>query len=260
MQPLIPEPLQSFDRLAADLAEPLARLDGLLGRYRAARAAGEVLPSVLQAVRVELTYHSNAIEGNTLTLRETQLVLEGKVPARERPLRELYEARNHDRALALAERWAEGRPTTASIAEPDLLDLHAQVMADIDDVGAGRYRDHRVLITGTGYVPPGSHRFGQLMPALFALANRPAVHPVLTAAELHYNTVAVHPFSDGNGRTARLMMNHALLRRGYPYAIIEVNRRGEYLAALDDANAGRLQPFARFIADSVERSIAKVLG
>ncbi len=256
----LPEPLQSFDGLAGPLAEPLGRIDALLSTYRSRRSAGQVLPNVLEALRVELTYHSNAIEGNTLTLRETQAVIEGRSPARERPLRELYEARNHDRALRLVERWAESRPATMRIGEQDLLAVHEQGMADIDPDGAGRVRSHRVLITGTGFVPPGSHKFDVLLPNLFDLANRPAIHPVLLAAELHYNLVAVHPFADGNGRSARLMMNYALLRQGYPYAIIDVTRRGEYLAALDDANQGRLEPFARFVADSVERSIAKVIG
>jgi Fic family protein len=83
---------------------------------------------------------------------------------------------------------------------------------------------------------------------------------VLRAAELQYDCAAVHPFADGNGRTARLMMNYDLLRHGYPLAVLEVTRRGEYLAALDHANAGRLEPFATFVAESVERSIARAIG
>jgi Fic family protein len=85
------------------------------------------------------------------------------------------------------------------------------------------------------------------------------VHPVLAAAELHYNLVAIHPFIDGNGRTARLMMNHHLLRHGIPFAVIEINQRGKYLAALDEANHGRVEPFARVIAESLIRSIERML-
>jgi Fic family protein len=255
-----PEPLHAFDRLAGPMAEMLRRVDALAAEYLARSDAGQVLPNVREAIRVELTYHSNAIEGNTLTLRQTQLVIEGQSPAGERPMRELYEARNHDRALRLVERWAADRQATSPLTAADLLDVHAHVMADIDPGGAGRLRDHRVLITGTGFVPPGSHKFDVLLPALLALAMRPDVHPVLRAAELHYDCAAVHPFADGNGRTARLMMNYDLLRHGYPLAVIEVTRRGEYLAALDHANAGRLEPFATFVAESVERSIARAIG
>ena len=228
----LPEPLAALDALAGPLAEPLRRVDALVATYRARCQAGQVLPNVLEALRVELIYHSNAIEGNTLTLRETQLVIRSRRgftssydrglfgPRLREAAARLYEARNHDRALRLAERWAADRPPTSPVTVSDLLDLHAQVMADIDVDGAGRFRSHRVhVISGTGFVPPGSHKFDARVPAPAerrALAIRPGVHPVLRAAELHYNCVAVHPFADGNGRTARLMMNYALLRCGYP--------------------------------------------
>src|SRR5205085_191248 len=132
--------------------------------------------------------------------------------------------------------------------------------ADIDPVGAGRFRSDRVLIKGTRYIPPGAQKFEQLIPALLDLANRANAHPALLAAELHYNLVAVHPFADGNGRTARLLMNYALLRRGYTHTIIEVRRRAEYLAALEQANAGTVEPFAAFIIESAARSIERLIG
>ena len=207
-------------------------------------------------MRIELTYNSNAIEGNTLSLRDTQLVLEGQAPT-GKTMRELYEARNHDRALCAIENWVTQR--SGPLTERDLLEIHATVLADIDEE-AGHYRSHRVLIAGTGFVPPGSHRFQELMPVLFELANRAGIHPVLQATEVHYNIAAVHPFADGNGRTARLMMNYLLLRHGLPYAIIEVARRSEYLATLDEANDGRWEPFALFIAGCIQRSAAMLLG
>ncbi len=167
------------------------------------RDAGRILPNSVEAMRVELTYHSNAIEGSTLSLRETQLVIEGHSPASGKSMRELYEARNHDRALRLVEAWAQQRPATAAITEREVLDVHAHVLADIDANAAGRLRSERVLIKGTRFVPPGAPKFDVLIPGLLGLANREGVHPVLQAAELHYNLVAVHPFNDGNGRTAR---------------------------------------------------------
>ncbi len=93
-------------------------------------------------------------------------------------------------------------------------------MADIDTVNAGVFRSDRVPIRGTRFVPPGSHRFGELIPRLFQFANELGIHPVIQAAELHYNLLAVQPFADGNGRTARLMMNYHFLRIGYPLVII----------------------------------------
>jgi Fic family protein len=214
----------------------------------------------VEAIRIELTYHSNAIEGSTLSLRDTQLVIEGRAPSGGKSMRELYEARNHDRALREIEKWVAERTAQDPITDRDLLDIHAIVLADIDPAAAGRFRTERVLITGTRFVPPGSHKFPVLIPKVMELANRTGVHPVVQAAELHYNVAAVHPFGDGNGRTSRLMMNYCLLRRGYPHAIIDVADRGEYLAALDEANTGRWERFALFVAQSVERSIQRIVG
>ena len=253
------EPLQSFNGLQAALADVLKELDTLLAEYRNRRQAGRILPNVFEAIRIELTYQSNAIEGNTLSLRETQQIIEGRSPGADWSLREIYEARNHDRALRLVERSAAARPT-ATLTENDLLAVHAEVLADIDINAAGRFRSERVLIAGTGFVPPGSHKFDLLIPAMVNLANRTGIHSVLQAAELHYNLVAIHPFSDGNGRTARLMMNHHLLKNGYALAIIRVSERHEYLAALDEANHGRIEPFARCIIASLKRSIEQVIG
>jgi Fic family protein len=209
---------------------------------------------------VELTYHSNAIEGSTLTLRETQLILEGHAPTSGKTLREIYEARNHDRALRAIEGWVEQRPKDAPLTDQDVLDVHSQVLADIDSGSAGRFRTERVLIKGTRFIPPGSHKFADLVPQMLELANRPGVHPVVQAAELHYNLVAIHPFTDGNGRTARLLMNYHLLRRGYPHTVIEVGRRADYLAALEEANEGKRERFAAFILDSTVASIQKLIG
>jgi Fic family protein len=254
----LPEPLQTFDALASELAEALRATDTRVGRYRDAIGSHRVLQNTLEALRVELTYNSNAIEGNRLSLRDTQLVIEGKTPPGEKSLREVYEARNHDRALRRVDAWiAEGRD--APIAESEILELHALVLQDIDTVSAGHYRAERVRIAGTGFIPPGSHRFAELIPVTFERANATGLHPILRAAEFHYNLVAIHPFSDGNGRTARLMMNYLLMRNEYPPALIEVTRRGDYLAAIDDANHGRVGSFASVIVRGVERSLDALL-
>ncbi len=95
---------------------------------------------------------------------------------------------------------------------------------------------------------------------MLELANRSGVHSAIQAAELHHNLVAIHPFSDGNGRTARLLMNYHRLRRGYPHALVEVEKRAEYLGALGDANAGKGARFASFVLTSVESSIRRLIG
>jgi Fic family protein len=256
----LPEPLLAFDSGSAVVSDALARVESLKARYAAEQRGGRVLPNAVEAVRIELTYHSNAIEGSTLTLRDTQLVIEGRAPQGGKPLREIYEARNHDRALRAIEQWVADHPVGRPLSERDLLDVHGMVLADIDPAAAVRLRSARVLIAGARFVPPGSHKFGELIPGMLQLANRPGIHPVVQAAELHYNLVAVHPFSDGNGRTARLIMNYQLLQQGFPLTIIDVAERAEYLEALDEANAGRPERFTLFVASSVERSTRKLVG
>lgn len=255
----ISEPLIRFDPPPAAMRGRIERIDALRNSYAAAVRGGAVLTNVIDATRIELTYHSNAIEGNTLSLRETQLVLEGRVPPGERDLREIYEARNHDRAVRLVEQWVVDRPADSPITRRDLLDLHALVLADIQPT-AGQFRAHRVLIAGSSFVPPGSHRFDTLIPAALELAGRRDAHVAIRATELHYNFAAIHPFGDGNGRTARLLMNYVLLREGFPHAIIEVERRSQYLNAFDRANAGEWVPFAEFILDAIERSFSRAMG
>ena len=260
MKSTLPEPLLRFDPPSAVLLEALAGAEPLFAHYRDARNANRILPNTLEALRVELTYHSNALEGSTLSLRDTQLIVEGREPNTGKALREIYEARNHDRALRMIETWAGTRTNQNPITERDLLDVHAQILTEIDPARAGEYRTDRVLITGTRFVPPGSHKFAELVPALIALANGTSVHPVVHAAELHYNFVAIHPFADGNGRTARLMMNYRLMRDGFPAAVIPVERRSEYLNCLESGNGGNWEPFVQFVLDCSVASIRRVIG
>ena len=260
MQHHLPEPLQAFGPLAEALSPAIQQVEAAYLKYREQKDAGRILENSVEALRVELTYHSNAIEGSTLSLRETQLVIEGYAPISGKTLREIYEARNHDRALRRIEEWVQERPLPLPLTEQDIFDVHADVLADIAPRSAGRFRTDRVLIKGTRFIPPGSHKFAELIPTMLELANLTGMHPVLQAAELHYNFVAIHPFADGNGRTARLLMNHHLLRHGYPHTIIEVENRAQYLTALDEANVGRCEKFAIFVLQSAERSIQRIKG
>jgi len=253
----IPDPLQGFSRLAGTLRMQLEEIDSLIAEYSTRHKQGKILPNLVEAIRIELTYNSNAIEGSTLTLRQTQLVIEGTVPPGNQSMRELYEARNHDLALRMIEQWAaEGH---GPLTEPDILKIHERVMADVAPSFAGQFRSDRVLIAGTGFIPPSSRKFDVLIPQMLRLANRPGIHPALIAGELHYNCVAIHPFNDGNGRTARLLMDYHLLRNGFPHVMIAVADRAEYLAALDSANTGKNERFAEFIAGSIKRSISRYL-
>jgi Fic family protein len=235
--------------ILAGLGEKKARLD----------AARPLPPGVLAKLKeyfdVEWTYHSNAIEGSTLTLAETRLVLLDGLTVSGKSLREHLEAINHKHAIDFVEALAA---KAEPITEHNIRQIHALVLRTIDDENAGAYRKAQVYITGSTYVPPAAIEVPPLMQELVAWLNSAAaaeLHPVERAALAHFRLVHVHPFIDGNGRVARLLMNLILLREGFPPAVIRRERRPEYYHALDRAHAGDTNPFVGLVADETERSL-----
>ena len=207
--------------------------------------------------RVELTYTSNAIEGNTLTRQETALVVEKGLTVGGKSLVEHLEAANHAKALDWVQTQVHRQPQ--ELTADDILTLHRLVLKGIDDENAGFYRSITVRIAGAAVVLPNPLKVPDLM-AQFVdwLTDDQTVndlHPVELAAEAHYRLVSIHPFVDGNGRTARLLMNLLLLQAGYPPAIIRPENRLDYLNALEKAQlGGPLDDFHQLIAAAVERS------
>jgi Fic family protein len=206
--------------------------------------------------RVELTYTSNALEGNTLSRRETAVVLEKGLTIGGKSLKEHLEATNHARALDVVHVLVK-RGGRRAVSERDILRLHELVLEGIDDANAGRYRDVAVRIAGSTVVLPNPRKVPDLMAEFCGwLRARSALHPVAFAAEAHYRLVSIHPFIDGNGRTARLLMNLMLLRCGYPPAIIRPRDRVAYLGGLETAQLGGPKAaYETLVARAVERSL-----
>ena len=239
-----------------ELAQTLERVSAKKGRLDAARPLS---PSLLSRLReqldVEWTYHSNAIEGSSLTLRETQLVLQHGLTVGGKSLQEHLEAINHQHAIRFVEALVnEGELVTGHVVRG----IHALVLRTIDDEEAGRYRRVQVYITGSEYVPPEPVAVPGLTADLIAWINSDeaaSLHPVERAALVHFRLVHVHPFTDGNGRTARLLMNLLLMREGYPPAVIRVEDRPAYYDVLDAAHGGDTEPFVRLVGEAAERSL-----
>jgi Fic family protein len=202
---------------------------------------------------VRWTYHSNAIEGNTLTLRETKVALEG-ITVGGKPLKDHLEAVNHRDAILMLEEFVEkGGPLT----EWTIKSLHQLILRGIDDDNAGRYRTVNVRIAGASHLPPDQVVVPELMERFIAWYRDEAMalHPVERAARVHSDFVRIHPFVDGNGRTSRLLMNLELLKAGYPAAVLPVERRLAYYEALEADHAqGNREPFLILIADIVKQS------
>jgi Fic family protein len=206
--------------------------------------------------RVELTYTSNALEGNTLSRRETAVVLEKGLTVGGKSLKEHLEATNHARALDFVHTLVE-RGSRRGVSERDILRLHELVLEGIDDANAGRYRDVAVRIAGSTVVLPNPRKVPDLMTEFCSwLRTKSDLHPVAFAAEAHYRLVSIHPFIDGNGRTARLLMNLLLLQRGYPPAIIRPRDRVAYLGGLETAQLGGSKTaYETLVTRALERSL-----
>jgi Fic family protein len=205
--------------------------------------------------RVELTYTSNAIEGNTLTRRETAVVIEDGLTVSGKSLKEHMEAVNHARALDHVRKLASKK--ISNITEKAILDIHAHILKGIDDNNAGCYRSIPVRISGSAAIMPNARKVPDLMAGLVRwLTTRQSIHPVQFAGEAHYRLVTIHPFSDGNGRTARLLMNLILMMHGYPPAIIRKRDRLVYLNALEEAQLGNSKSaYENLIFKAVDHSL-----
>lgn len=189
----------------------------------------EVLAELDAWYDVELTYTSNAIEGNTLTRQETAIVLEKGITVRGKPLKDHQEAVDHLDALRLArDLAARERPIT----EADVRDLHRLVVGGTLKAEAGTYSQHRRRIAGSMVVFPSPTKVPAMMEEFgqWLAQSQPSVE---SALEAHLRLVSIHPFSDGNGRTARLLMNLLLLRAGYPPLVVRPEDRPDYLEALE---------------------------
>ncbi len=181
---------------------------------------------------VRFTYHSNAIEGNTLSQSETEMVLEHGVTIGGKTLAEHLEVIGHKEAIDYVEELAERKTV---IGEREIKDMHSLIIRGIDRDEAGRYRALDVRAAGTEHVYPPHFRIRELMENFVEWLNSPGaakLHPVEFASEAHYRFVSIHPFRDGNGRVGRLLMNLTLLRHGYPIAVLTNERRKEYIDAL----------------------------
>lgn len=205
--------------------------------------------------RVELTYTSNAIEGNTLTRRETALVVEKGLTVGGKSLKEHLEATNHAKALDWVKQLAARK--TKTVSETEILDIHNLILKGIDDANAGHYRNVSVRISGSTVVLPNPVKVPDLMEEFGKWLNKPEkLHPVELAAEAHYRLVTIHPFVDGNGRTARLLMNLILMMHGYPPAIIRKRDRLAYIGSLEKAQlGGSKDDYLKIISKSVNRSL-----
>lgn len=214
------------------------------------------LSSYEKDFELRFTHNSTAIEGNTLTLMETKVVLEDGVSIGGKELREIYEVVNHKKAYEYVKKCiAENKSLTENIVK----DLHAILTENI--IVGGIYRNQEVRISGAGFTPPaGNEMYVQIKSFYEDLKYKKDLNPIELAAWTHAEFVRIHPFVDGNGRTSRLLMNYQLMINGYLPVSVDKEDRLDYYNALEQYAAhGNLEPFADFVADLEEKQLDEYL-
>lgn len=212
-----------------------------------------ILNKLKEDFAIEWTHHSNAIEGNTLTIAETKFILQDGITIGGKTLREHFEVLNHKNAIDFLEELVK---TDEDFRAIDILSIHKLVMNNILDDFAGRLRQGMVRIVGANFVPPNARIVPDLIDELVEFVNCNTEYDLITLASIfHHRFVWIHPFFDGNGRTVRLMMNLILMKAEYPPCFILRQDRKKYIDALNQANKGDLNKLILMIYQSMERSL-----
>jgi Fic family protein/DNA-binding XRE family transcriptional regulator len=217
---------------------------------------------IAQALELEYTFESNRIEGNTLTLKETDLVINEGLTISGKSMREHLEAINHKEAIEYVKYLVENK---SSLNERELLTIHNLILRGIDPANAGRYRNVQVMIKGSSHMPPAPYIVPKQMEDYFIWyeTHKNKLHPVVLAAEMHERLVTIHPFIDGNGRTSRLVMNLILLKHGFVIANIkgDAKSRMAYYNALEKVQTGGdkndfIELVATYELEAIERYVS----
>ena len=247
-----------------DINVMLKEVDALKEQLTSLRPLPEkALKKIQDAFDIEYTYESNRIEGNTLTLQETALVVNEGVTISGKSMREHLEAINHAEAISYIKDIAK---QDIEISERTIKEIHALILYGIDRENAGRYRNVPVMISGSTHMPPQPYLIEKLMEDFilrFKQMEAENVHPVLIAAYLHDELVRIHPFIDGNGRTSRLLMNLYLLRHGYVIITLKGSNDAKvsYYMALEKSHTEQLpEEFQKVVVEAEIVALWKYLS
>lgn len=222
----------------------------------------EALKKIEDALEMEYTYESNRIEGNTLTLQETALVVNEGITISGKSMREHLEAINHAQAVDFIKDIARQE---IEISERTIKEIHAIVLHGINRENAGRYRTVSVMITGSIHIPPQPYLIEKQMEDFilkFQQMERGCIHPVIIAAYLHDELVRIHPFIDGNGRTCRLLMNLYLLQHGYTIVTLkgDNDKKLQYYKALEKSHTEhKPDAFYTLVAEAEKEALQRYI-
>ena len=210
--------------------------------------------------RVELTYTSNAIEGNTLTRQETAQVIEKDISVEGKTLNELLEAKNHSQAVDFVVDFARKNKARAPVSLPVILDVHKLILQKIDETNASRLRIVPVRVAGSKTIFPNPVKVPDVMEELITWLAKNHSHSATKAIEVHYRLVSIHPFTDGNGRVARLLMNLVLLQNNFPPLVVPKESRRPYITSLEKGQTiGNTDDYYKFMYQQLIISMEQYL-
>lgn len=251
------------DYLRVNDRDKFAEIDKLKGWLDGFRPFDQTIVAELKKrYDVQFTYNSNAIEGNTLTQSETELVLTKGITIGGKTLDEHLEVIGHQEAIAYIEALAQQE---TKIREWEIKQIHNLILRKINPEEAGSYRRLDVMAAGTNYRYPPHYLLSQLMHDVVTWLNSEAalgLHPIEYATIAHYRFVSIHPFRDGNGRTGRLLMNLLLIQAGYPIVVFDNQIRNDYINALayGQQNQDDLSKLLDLVYDGAIGSLVETLG
>lgn len=250
----------SSKKISSSLQKILNEIDSLKSKLETYKTVDTL--KINKTLALEYTFESNRIEGNTMTLHETDLVINEGLTISGKSMREHLEAINHQEAIAFVKDLAQ---KNSMLNERDLLTIHNLILRGIIPQDAGRYRKIQVMINGSTHVPPQPNLVPKEMEDFFIWyeINKNKLHPIILAAEIHERIAAIQPFIDGNGRTSRLVMNLILLQNGYVIANIkgDYNSQTKYYKALETAQIkNNKEDFILFIAQTEKESLERYIS
>jgi len=216
----------------------------------------DAIQKLLEDMKLRHTYHSDAIEGNTLTLQETKLVLEEGITIGGKPLKDHIEAQNDAEAFDFMLQLVQKK---IPFSQESIQQIHEIVTKGLMK-DSGKYRTGNVRITGSSITPPSYTKVISLMDDYIHTIKKIPVRPLKKAAYIHHQLVWIHPFLDGNGRVARLVTNLFFMQQGYPPVVLKQEQRKTYYHALHQADNGNLSPLAEFLAKAMNESLQLYLS
>ncbi len=236
------------DRLHKRIIEKKKKLDKLLKNI-----SPKIIRNIEKEMQIEFVYNSNSIEGNTLTRGETELALRG-ITVKGKNIIEILEVQNHPNALKLIKELSFDQKYR--ITENDIKTIHKIIMNGVIST-AGSYRQSQINIQGANFIPPTFYDIKDQMKDLVSFINNnpDELRPIELASYVHHAISWIHPFDDGNGRIARLLLNFILLQNGYRFVVIRKVDRKKYLDCLSKADLGNPESFVNFIARCEEQTL-----